>query len=289
MPIAPWIAGSIGGIWIAPAPFASGKRVFDDAGIAHYRRRMTTPAPYLLYYWPTIQGRGEPIRLAFEESGTPYVDVARTPEAEGGGTSALMRFIKGEEPGLTPLAPPFLKHGELVIAQTANILQYLAPRLGLVPADEASRLRANQLMLTIMDLIVETHDVHHPIGPGLYYDDQKDEALRTAPVFLRERLPKFLGYFERLLASDGHLVSPALSYVDLAAFQLLEGLRYAFPKSMFALEPRIPLLTALHAHVAGRPRVAAYLASPRRVRFNERGIFRNYPELDLAPDPDLRF
>jgi len=250
---------------------------------------MTTAAAYELYYWPTIQGRGEPIRLAFEETGTPYVDVARKPEADGGGTPAIMRFIKGEEQGLIPLAPPFLKHGELVIAQTANILQYLAPRLGLVPEDQASRLRANQLMLTIMDMIFETHDVHHPLAPGLYYDDQKDESLRTAPLFLRERLPKFLGYFERLLARDGHLVSPALSYVDLAAFQLIEGLRYAFPKTMFAFEPRVPLLSALHAQVAGRPRVAAYLKSPRRVRFNERGIFRNYPELDVAPDPDVRF
>lgn len=158
-----------------------------------------------------------------------------------------------------------------------------------MPEDEVSRVRANQLMLTIMDMLVETHDVHHPIASSLYYDDQKDEALRTAPLFLRERLPKFLGYFERLLARDGHLVSPALSYVDLAAFQLVEGLRYAFPKSMFAFEPRVPLLSALHSQVAARPRVADYLASPRRVRFNERGIFRSYPELDLAPDPDLHF
>jgi len=250
---------------------------------------MATTAAYELYYWPGIQGRGEPIRLAFEETGTPYEDVARKPESEGGGAAAIMRFIKGEEPGMIPLAPPFLKHGELVVAQTANVLAYLAPRLGLVPSDEPSRLRANQLMLTIMDLIVEAHDVHHPIGPGLYYDDQKDEAMRTAPLFLRERMPKFLGYFERLLSRDGHLVSPALSYVDLAAFQVIEGLRYAFPKSMAAFEPRVPLLTALHHHVASRPRVAAYLASPRRVRFNERGIFRSYPELDSAPDPELRF
>lgn len=250
---------------------------------------MTTSAAYELYYWPGIQGRGEPIRLAFEETGTPYLDVARLPEASGGGTQAIMHFIKGDGPGLVPLAPPFLRHGELVIAQTANILQYLAPRLGLVPEDEPSRVRANQLMLTMMDMIVETHDVHHPIGPGLYYQDQKDEALRTAPLFLRERLPKFLGYFERLLSRDGHLVSPALSYVDLAAFQLIEGLRYSFPKSMAAFEPRVPLLSALHEHVAGRPRVAAYLESSRRVRFNERGIFRNYPELDVAPDLDVSF
>ncbi len=244
---------------------------------------MSNPVPYELYYWPGIQGRGELIRLAFEEAGTPYVDVARQPEALGGGVKALMRFIKGDGAGTLPFAPPFLKVGELVIAQTANILAFLAPRLGLVPADEPSRLRANQLMLTIMDLLVEVHDVHHPIASSLYYEDQKQEALRRAPLFLGERVPKFLGYLERLLARDGHLVSDAVSYVDLAAFQVVAGLRYAFPKAMAGLEPRIPLVSALHARVASRPNVAAYVASARRLPFNEHGLFRSYPELDVAP------
>lgn len=245
---------------------------------------MTQPARYEFYYWPGIQGRGEFIRLAFEEAGAPYVDVAREPESQGGGANALMRFIKGDGPGALPFAPPFLKHGEVVITQTANILEFLAPRLGLVPADEASRLRANQIMLTIMDLVAEAHDVHHPIASSLYYEDQKAEALRTAPLFLRERVPKFLGYLERLLARDRHLVSDAASYVDLAAFQVVEGLRYAFPKAMAAFEPRVPLLVALHDAVARRPRVAAYVASDRRIPFNEHGIFRHYPELDVVPD-----
>lgn len=245
---------------------------------------MTQPPRYELYYWPGIQGRGEFIRLAFEEAGAPYVDVAREPESQGGGVKALMRFIKGDGPGALPFAPPFLKHGEVVITQTANILYFLGPRLGLVPADEASRLRANQIMLTIMDLVAEAHDVHHPIASSLYYEDQKAEALRTAPLFLRERVPKFLGYLERLLARDRHLVSDATSYVDLAAFQVVEGLRYAFPKAMAAFEPRVPLLVALHDAVASRPRVAAYLASDRRIPFNEHGIFRHYPELDVVPE-----
>ncbi|HEY4183703.1 MAG TPA: glutathione S-transferase [Polyangia bacterium] len=246
---------------------------------------MTTTAPYQLYYWPGIQGRGEPIRLAFEATGTPYVDVARLPEGQGGGVKTIMRFIKGDAPGMIPLAPPILKHGDLVIAQTANILAYLGPRLGLVPGDEAARLRANQLMLTIMDLMVEAHDVHHPIASSLYYDDQKTEALRRAPLFLRERIPKFLGYLERVLVRDGYLVSPTLSYVDLAAFHVMEGLRYAFPRAMAVLEPRVPALVALHAEVARHPGVAAYLGSERRIPFNERGIFRRYPELDAVPAP----
>jgi len=244
---------------------------------------MSNPVAYELYYWPGIQGRGELIRLAFEEAGTPYLDVARQPESQGGGVKALMRFIKGDGAGTLPFAPPFLKLGDLVIAQTANILAFLGPRLGLVPADEPSRLRANQLMLTIMDLLVEVHDVHHPIASSLYYEDQKAEALRRAPLFLGERVPKFLGYLERLLARDGHLVSDAVSYVDLAAFQVVAGLRYAFPKAMASLEPRIPLVSALHARVARRPNVAAYVASARRLPFNEHGLFRSYPELDVAP------
>jgi glutathione S-transferase len=245
---------------------------------------MALSASYELYYWPGIPGRGEPIRLAFEATQTPYVDVARQPESQGGGVKAIVRFLEGHEPGLIPFAPPFLKCGELVIGQTAAILQFLGPRLGLVPDDEASRFRAHQLMLTIMDAFVQAHDVHHPIAASLYYEDQKAEALRKAPLFLRERVPKFLGYLERLLTRDGHLVSAAMSYVDLASFHLVEGLRYAFPKTMAAYEPRIPRLIALHDQIAARPAVATYLASPRRISFNEKGLFRHYPELDVVPD-----
>jgi glutathione S-transferase len=235
---------------------------------------------YELYYWPEIQGRGEFVRLAFEEAGVPYVDVARQPEEAGGGVAAMMGFLQGKQPGMVPFAPPFLKFGALVIAQTSNILQFLAPRLGLVPADEASRLRAHQIMLTIADLVLESHDVHHPIASSLYYQDQTEEARRRAPHFLGQRTSKFLGYLERLLERDGHLVGEATSYVDLAAFQVVAGLRYAFPKAMVEIERALPRLTALHDRVAGGTRVAAYLASERRIPFNQRGIFRHYPELD---------
>jgi glutathione S-transferase len=239
---------------------------------------------YELYYWPGIQGRGEFIRLAFEDAGVAYADVARQPEREGGGVKALMRFLEGKETGLLPLAAPFLRYGDLVIAQTANILCFLGPRLGLVPADEASRLRAHQIALTIADLADESHDVHHPIAVSLYYHDQKPEAARRATHFVRERIPKFLGYLERLLERDGHLVGDAVSYVDLEAFQVVEGLRYAFPRSMVAIERALPRLVALHDRIGARPRLAAYLASDRRVPFNDHGLFRHYPELDVAPE-----
>jgi len=246
---------------------------------------MSKSAPYRLYYWPGIQGRGEFIRLAFEETAIDYVDVARLPEAEGGGVKALMRFLSGQEPGTLPLAPPFLCYGDLVIAQTANILQFLGPRLGLVPTDDVSRVRAHQIALTIADLVDESHDVHHPIAVSLYFHDQKPEAARRAGHFIRERVPKYLGYLERLLERDGHLVSEAVSYVDLEAFQVVEGLRYAFPKSMAAIEPTLPRLVALHDRIAALPSVAAYLASPRRLPFNEHGVFRHYPELDVPGQP----
>jgi glutathione S-transferase len=239
-------------------------------------------AVYELYYWPGIPGRGEFVRLALEDAGAPYVDVARLPASKGGGVPALMRFLDGREPGMLPFAPPFLRAKKLVIAQTANILLYLAPRHGLVPDDEASRIAAHQLQLTLADLVAEAHDTHHPISSGLYYEDQKREAAKAAAAFTAERIPKFLGYFERVLSRNGgqHLIGRKSTYVDLSLFQVLEGLDYAFPRSMKAIARRIRGLRALQRRVAERPRLAAYLASDRRLAFNEDGIFRHYPELD---------
>ncbi len=240
-----------------------------------------TQAPYDLYYWPTIQGRGELVRLALEDAGAPYRDVVRL-HGRHEGMKAMTKLMGGDGPGLEPFAPPFLKVGDLIIAQTANILLYLAPRLGLVPDDEPSRLAANQLQFTVADLLGEIHDTHHPIAGGLYYEDQKPEALRRAAAFTSERLPRFLGYFERVLARGGghHLVGGAHTYVDLSVFQVIVGLDHAFPRAMGRVEAAIPGLRALAGRVAARPRVAAYLASERRLPFNEEGIFRHYPELD---------
>ena len=239
---------------------------------------------YQLYYWPTIQGRGEFVRLALEESGVPYSDVARMPEAQGGGVKALMVMLHGEGKARPHFAPPILKAGDIVLSQTANILQFLGARHGLAPADDAGRFFANQLQLTIADLVDEAHDTHHPIGGSLYYEDQKPEALRCARAFVKERIPKFLGYFERVLDhGDGkHLVLGAPSYVDLSMFQALSGLSYAFPRAMGKIAPKIPKLLALRDRVGARPRIAAYLASSKRIAFNEHGLFRRYPELDDA-------
>jgi len=233
---------------------------------------------YELYYWPSIQGRGEFVRLALEEAGADYIDVARLPR----GIPALTRFIQDEPEGRPPFAPPFLKAGKLVIAQTANILLWLAPRHGLVPRAEAARVWMHQLQLTIADWLVEAHDTHPPIGGAFYYEDQKPESLRRAAHFSAERLPKFLGYFERLLKREkgGWLLGRTFSYADLSLFQMVAGLRYAFPRAMERLAPRHPRSAALHDRVASRTRIAAYLASPRRIAFNQHGIFRHYPELD---------
>jgi glutathione S-transferase len=236
---------------------------------------------YELYYWPGIQGRGEFVRLSLEDAGADYVDVAR----ERGGMARMMRFLDGKERGLLPFAPPFLKSGRLVIAQTAHILAFLGPRLSLVPRDEASRIAAHQLQLTITDLVAEVHGTHHPVASGLYYEDQRREARIAAKHFIRERIPKFLGYFEQVLRRNGsakgrHLVGGGTSYVDLSLFQVVEGLRYAFPRAMARIERRVPRVVAVHDAVAARPRLADYLSSPRRIPFNEDGIFRHYPELD---------
>jgi glutathione S-transferase len=240
---------------------------------------------YELYYWPSIQGRGEFVRLALEEGGASYVDVARLPEKDGGGIKAIQRLLSGEASGPLPFAPPILKVGERLLSQTANILFFLGPRLGLIPNDEAYRLEANQIQLTIADFIGEAHDSHHPISVGLYYEDQKAEAHRRAESFVGDRMPKYLGYFEKLLArnrrSGGeYLVGDALTYVDLSMFQVLSGLAYAYPNGLKRESARIPLLRELRDRVSARPRIAAYLTSGRRIPFNQHGLFRHYPELD---------
>jgi glutathione S-transferase len=235
-------------------------------------------APYLLYYWPQIQGRGEFVRLALEDADVPYTDVARGK----GGMDAMMKLLGGKGPGLAPFAPPFLQAGSLVVAQTANILAWLAPRHGLVPKSEASRVGAHQVQLTVTDLVAEAHDTHHPLGGHLYYEDQKREAAKRAAGFVAERIPKFLGYFERVVASSGGTwaLGRAFSYVDLSLFQIVEGLGYAFPRAMAKMRRKIPRLLENRDRVAARPRLAKYLASERRIAFNEDGIFRHYPALD---------
>jgi glutathione S-transferase len=235
---------------------------------------------YELYYWPTIQGRGEFVRLALEDAGADYIDVARRSERSGMGMPAMFRFLDNAEVARAPFAPPFLKAGELVIGQTANILLYLGPRLGLVPEDEGGRLWVHQLQLTIADLVGEAHDTHHPIAASLYYREQKPEALRRAADFTGTRLPKFLDYFEAALAHGAWLAGETFSYADLSMFQVIEGLRYAFPRAMARLEPDHPRLVTLHDRVAARKRIKSYLKSKRRLPFNNDDVFRCYKELD---------
>jgi glutathione S-transferase len=235
---------------------------------------------YELYYWPTIQGRGEFVRLALEEAQADYVDVAR--KRGKAGISAMTNLMTSPRIARPPYAPPFLKAGKLIIAQTANILFHLGPKLGLAPRNEADRLWAHQLQLTISDLVVEIHDTHHPVTTYLYYEEQRPAAKRRTADFWRYRVPKILGYFERVLGRSGgsYIVGGRLSYVDLSLFQIVEGLRYAFPRRMKRFERKIPRLVALHDRVAKRPRIAAYLASDRRIPFSQWGVYRYFKELD---------
>lgn len=244
--------------------------------------------PYELHYWPGIQGRGEFVRLALEAAGAPYADVARGDRAQEQGVPAMQHYLQDDAVVRPPFAPPFLVDGKKVIAQTAAILLYLGPRLGLVGRSEADQLWAHQIQLTIADLVTEVHDTHHPVASSLYYEDQKPEAIRRAQDFLTNRLPKFLTWFEAILERNPRnaqreaprLLGARLSYADLSLFQLVEGLRYAFPKGAKRALQRAPCVVALHAGVKENRRVAAYLASERRIAFNEQGIFRRYPELD---------
>ena len=240
--------------------------------------------PYQLLYWPGIQGRGEFVRLALEAAGAPYVDVARGATSAGLGMPAMLQFMQDPAIARPPFACPVLVDGKTVIGQTAAILLYLGPRLKLVGSSEADRLWTHQIQLTIADIVNEAHDTHHPVGTGLYYEDQKPEAARAAKEFRTQRMPKYLGWLQTVLArnpkGDKHLVGARLSYADLSLFQLVEGLLYAFPKAIRRALKKTPLLLALRERVSQHSRVSAYLRSERRIPFNESGIFRRYAELD---------
>ncbi len=233
---------------------------------------------YHLYYWPGIQGRGEFVRLALEDAGAAYDDVAR----KSGGMNKMFAVMKGTRDKRPPFAPPFLKAGKLVIAQVAEILFYLGPRLNLAPRAEAERLWLHQLQLTVADFVKEIHDTHHPLGGEFYYEDAKPEAKRFTENFLAERAPKYLGYFEKVLTKSGgaYTLGRKVTYADLSLFQLVEGLRYAFPNAMRRIERDLPRVVAVRDAVAERPNVKIYLASRRRIPFNVDGVFRHYPELD---------
>ncbi|HET9388473.1 MAG TPA: glutathione S-transferase family protein [Steroidobacteraceae bacterium] len=237
---------------------------------------------YKLYYWPSIQGRGEFVRLALEAVGAIYLDVARLP-GKGFGIPALMRLMDARRVARAPFAPPFLQAGPHLIGQTANILLFLGARHGLAPRDEAGRLWTHQLQLTIADFVAEAHDTHHPVAAGLYYEDQKSEARRRAEDFRQSRLPKYLGYFESVLSRNKrgpYLMGARLTYADLSLFQLVVGLDYAFPQAMASAARHYKRVLKLSRAVQERPRIAAYLASDRRIAFNQEGIFRHYAELD---------
>jgi len=239
---------------------------------------------YELYYWPGIQGRGEFVRLALEDAGADYVDVARLPESQGGGVAELLRLLEGQGSDRPPFAPPFLKAGRQVIAQTANILLYLGGRLDLAPRNPAGKLWTHQLQLTIADFVVEIHDTHHPLGAGTYYEQQLAASKRRTKDFLANRLHKFLDYFERVVTLNAGggpgMIGTRITYADLSMAQVIAGLRHAFPNASGAALAQCPRLFALHDEVFARPRLRRYLASTRRIAFNNEGIFRRYAELD---------
>jgi glutathione S-transferase len=246
---------------------------------------MTLPQAslYELWYWPTIQGRGEFVRLSLEYAGLSYVDMARRSDEEGGGEEALVRSLKRTDTTYVPFAPPYLVSNDFVIGQTANILLFLGSRHGLAPEDEAGWHWVHQLQLTIADFVVEAHDTHHPLGVGQYYEDQKQAAQRRSEEFRASRVDKYLGYFEGVLKrnKDGDGVyGSELTYADLSLFQVVEGMHYAFPRLMQQKRAKYPKLQRIREIVAASPRVAAYLKSERRISFNEEGIFRHYDELD---------
>ena len=239
---------------------------------------------YEFYYWPHIQGRGEVVRLALEEARASYVDVAREQKTEDERRNVIIDKLQDKSLKWPPFAPPFLIDGEIIIAQAANILHYLGPKISLVPEASSGCIFAHQIQLTITDFLMEVHDTHHPISNALYYEDQIEESKRRSEGFIKNRIPKHLAYYENILQNNpthsGWLIGSDLTYPDLSVFQIVAGLRYAFPNALSRIEPNYPNVMALHDAVINRPKISNYLASDRRIPFNTNGVFRYYPELD---------
>jgi len=229
-----------------------------------------------LWYWPSIPGRGEFIRLPLEAAGVPYRDMAREL-----GADALMEDMEKRQ-GHRPFAPPYIVDGGLVIGQVAHILTVLSDRHGFGAGELSRDLQLIQLQLDITDVVEEVHSVHHPLGVGKYYEEQKEAALIRAKEFREERMVKWLNHFEHELSLEGgpFVLGERWSHVDTSLSQLLRGLAYAFPRRSAALQGRYPRLQACREAVANLPGVAAYRASDRCIPFNKDGIFRHYPELD---------
>jgi glutathione S-transferase len=238
---------------------------------------------YDLWYWPGIQGRGEFVRVFMEAAGISYRDRARQADAQ-----ALVEDMEAREDGegFAPYAPPYLVardgENEFTIAHVAHILTWLTENHDLGSGDLQTDLHLIQLQLTITDVVAEAHDTHHPLGGSLYYEDQKQAAATRAKGFREERIPKYFDHFETALAVNPGPFCRAdrFGHVDTSLFQLVEGLRYAFPRRMAQIESDYPRIFACRDAVAELPGIAAYRQSERRIPFNEDGIFRHYPELD---------
>ena len=231
---------------------------------------------YQLWYWPSIPGRGEFVRLFMEAGELEYTDMAREQSAD-----ALVEDMHARE-GIQPFAPPYLVDEDVTIGQTALILLYLSDKEGLGSGDLATDLKLMQLQMDIADLVEEVHSTHHPVASSQYYADQMDAAYDKAEDFRANRIPKYLIHFDNALAASGgpFVLGEQWSHVDTSLFQVMEGLDYAFPRYMAEMQGSWPHLEALQAAVPEIEGVAAYLASENRMEFNEDGIFRHYEELD---------
>ncbi|KAL8377496.1 hypothetical protein RB595_008259 [Gaeumannomyces hyphopodioides] len=241
-----------------------------------------------LIYWPGFPGRGEFVRIALEEAGIAYKDTAHQVD----GMSVMQAQLAGDDKNPPVFAVPALRHGDVLISQTPNILQYLGEVAGLAPtaaAGGAGRHHVHALALTALDGFGdEVHGTHHPVDVAAYYDDQRAEALRYARVYVGGRLPKFLAYFEGVLAAPTSGAGPwlyggRLTYADLALYHGLDGVHFAFPKAVAKAKEsgKYGRVFALYDAVKERPNIKAYLASERRQKYSD-GLFRYYPELDIV-------
>jgi glutathione S-transferase len=247
-------------------------------------------AEYELIYWPSLPGRGEFVRLVLEAGGASYSDIAAKsiPDSAQAVLGLIAESNIGDATNPPIFAPPFLRHGDLSMNQTMNILRYLAPKFGLEgDGSEATKVHLASIAATIFDgLCNEAHETHHPIASSAYYEDQKPEAAKRAKNYIEERLPKFLTYVTRVLKAKTSGGGPWLyggtfTYADIVLFQCIDGNLFAFPKTMAKLraDSKYDGVFKLYEAVKEVPKIAAYLSGKRPYQYGE-GIWRHYPELE---------
>ncbi|XP_013395749.1 glutathione S-transferase [Lingula anatina] len=229
---------------------------------------MSSSSEWVLYYWP-LAGRGEFVRLVFEEAGVPYKEI--------NDVELLSKNFKkidlppSEDFSFPCFAPPVIKKGDFVLSQTPVICEYLGKKFGLYPdGGEEEEYHARQFNLTIHDFIADGRLAFHGRNHTESYYTQKEETQTYIDFFVKNRLPKWLRNLEHLLNANygkhggkGYAIGTKMTYVDLALLHVLRATESQFPAPWEELKGSFPLCREFKERMSQRPNLAAYFKSDR--------------------------